>query len=175
MLRYAFDTINVVYNYKPVFSLGPDKTICNSNTLLLDPGIDNANYTWQDGSSFPTYIVRQSGIYSVNISNQCGSLSDTLAIQKGGCELYIPNSFSPNGNGENDLFRPLTFGNFNFYEFAIFNRYGKIVFQSKDPLKGWDGNYQNKKQDAGTYVWKCIYQIDNMMKNSETGTVILIR
>ncbi len=172
---YSFDTVTVAYNYKPMFSLGPNKAICNSNSLLLDPGVNNANYLWQDGSTYPTYLVRQTGQFSVMISNECGSLSDTVIIQKGGCELFIPNSFTPNGDGKNDIFRPLTFGNFNFYEFTVFNRYGKVVFSSNDPKKGWNGNYMGKDQDAGTYVWKCIYQIDKMMKNTETGTVILIR
>ena len=102
-------------------------------------------------------------------------MTDSVLIQKGGCQLYVPNSFTPNGDGKNDIFRPMIYGNAKFYEFTIFNRYGETVFQSKDPLKGWDGNYKGKKQNAGTYVWKCAYQIDNLMRNTETGTIILIR
>ena len=172
---YASDTIKIAYNYKPLFSLGSDKTVCDQNPILLDPGITNASYLWQDGSTNSTYLVTQSGLYTVTITNQCGFLSDDILIQKGGCQLFVPNSFTPDGNGKNDLFRPLTYGPLSFYEFIVFNRYGETVFQSKDPLKGWDGNYKGKKQNADTYVWKCVYQIDKLMKTTETGTVILIR
>lgn len=171
---YTFDTIQVLYNYKPSFSLGPDKTVCSGNPILLDPGITNANYLWQDGSTAKTYLVLQSGFYSVTITNLCGLLSDSVLIQKGWCQFYVPNSFTPDGDGKNDIFRPLTTG-MKFYEITIFNRYGETVFRSSDPLKGWDGNYKGKKQNAGTYVWKCIYQIDNLMRSTETGTIVLIR
>jgi gliding motility-associated-like protein len=172
---YAFDTIKVNYDRKPVFNLGPDRVVCNNDPIILDPGIPNASLLWQDGSTASTYLVRESRLYSVTVTNTCGVSSDSVLVQKGGCQVFVPNSFTPDGNGKNDQFRPWSNTAFNTYHFIIFSRYGETVFQTNDPSKGWDGNYKGKKQQAGTYVWKCIYQIGSLMKNIETGTVILLR
>ena len=172
---YASDSIHIFYSSKPIFTLGPDQFICGGNTIILDPGITGSNYLWQDGSTNRKYLVQRPGQYSVTLNNQCGFSSDTILIQKGFCDLYFPNTFTPNGDSKNDFFKPLTTSTLNRYQFQVFNRYGEVVFQTTDPSKGWDGNFKGKKQNADTYVWICVYQINGRMLNTETGTVILTR
>ena len=87
----------------------------------------------------------------------------------------MPNAFTPNNDGRNDLFKPSLFGVVKQYDFAVYNRYGKIVFETKDLSKGWDGSIQGMPQNPGVFIWKCVYQIENQLLTTESGTVLLIR
>lgn len=75
------DTINVSFNTTPEpFSLGEDTLVCVDETVLLQVPDSSNDYIWQDGSNGTTYLVTQPGSYSVQVSNQCGSLSDTVVV-----------------------------------------------------------------------------------------------
>jgi gliding motility-associated-like protein len=88
--------------------------------------------------------------------------------------LYMPNSFTPNGDGINEVFRVPPGSAFHLEEFSIFDRWGNKVFATRDITKGWDGKYKNKIR-PGTYVYlitgKDLYRKDAVIK----GTVALIR
>jgi len=89
-------------------------------------------------------------------------------------DLIMPNAFSPNGDGHNDVFRipPNTYINLN--EFSIFNRWGNKIFSTTNSGKGWDGTVHGKKQDAGMYI----YVISGTDKNGKVlykGSVMLVR
>lgn len=99
---------------------------------------------------------------------------DTLQCRP---SVYVPNAFTPNGDGPNDVFIPLFGCPPVDYEFVIFDRWGNVIFQTKDVNKGWDGtaNGGNNAQ-IDTYVWriKCsFYEGDK--KRQFTGHVALIR
>lgn len=89
--------------------------------------------------------------------------------------IYIPTGFSPNHDGRNDEFRPLIFGDIEYYHFAVYNRYGHLVFQSNDPAKAWDGTFKGRNQDYNTFVWICTYQLKGQPKETKKGTVVLVR
>ena len=90
--------------------------------------------------------------------------------------IYFPNSFTPNTDSKNDLFKAMVFSNPpKKFELYVFNRYGQIVFYTTDITKGWDGKYNGKLQPASGYVWKCVYQFEGKMLNNENGAVLLIR
>ena len=89
--------------------------------------------------------------------------------------LYVPNAFSPDNNGKNDVFKPLLFGNIVQYEFSVYNRFGQVVFRSSKPAEGWDGYYKNTPQPAGAYLWTCSYQLDNQPLKFTKGTVMIIQ
>jgi gliding motility-associated-like protein len=65
--------------------------------------------------------------------------------------VFVPNAFSPNGDGINDEFKIGNYGYLKLEEFRIFNRWGNEVFYTTDPGKGWTGNYNGKQADIGTY------------------------
>ena len=74
------DTINVIYNPSPIVNLGNDTTLCEKQTLLLQAFNNNASYTWQDGSTAPTYVVKNEGIFFVTADiNNC-TASDTITV-----------------------------------------------------------------------------------------------
>jgi gliding motility-associated-like protein len=75
-----YDTIVVNFTNAAVVNLGPDQSICTGNTLLLDATFPGATYTWQDASINPTYNVTTSGTYFVEVTNNCGTDYDTIAV-----------------------------------------------------------------------------------------------
>lgn len=95
--------------------------------------------------------------------------------------LHVPNSFTPDGDEFNEVFVPIFPDEFTplDYELVIFNRWGEIVFESKNHLIGWDGTYgvaSSRKADAGTYVWKLKFKENRTDKRHErVGHVTLVR
>jgi gliding motility-associated-like protein len=173
---FAKDTINIAYNLKPKFSLGADQLICTGNTIILNPQISDVSYLWQDGSVKPSYTITKPGLYYLTATNNCGVLSDSVLISKGVCNLYIPNSFTPNGDSRNDAFKASYGENVTEYQLQVFNRYGQIVFSATDKNKGWDGSYKGTGQPYGSYVWVIQYKtaINSNLQKLQ-GTVLLIR
>lgn len=171
------DTIQVYYNLKPVFTLGPDLVICLGQMLTLKPAIQNGNgvgYLWQDGSGNTTYNVTAPGLYSLTLSNSCGIKTDSIVVTKGTCKLYVPNAFTPNGDGVNDVFRASYGENITKFKMEIYNRWGQKVFESNDMGKGWDGTYQ-KNMVGGVFVWIIKYDSVDLKNQIMKGTVVLIR
>jgi gliding motility-associated-like protein len=71
-------------------------------------------------------------------------------------QVFVPNAFTPNGDGTNDFFLPSIFGDFSpdGFEMLIFNRWGEQIFSSKTIDIGWDGSYKGKLVQEGVYIWK---------------------
>lgn len=173
---YASDTIVVTYIPKPFFSLGKDTIICNDQSFLLQPVLNTAvDYFWQDGSTSKNFTVTKPGLFSLSASNNCGIYTDDIIVTEGLCKLVMPNSFTPNGDGLNDVFRvkyPFAVKEFQFF---IYNRFGEKIFETRDMQKGWDGTWKSVKQDTGSYIW--IIKIKGLNDNTETssGTITIIR
>jgi gliding motility-associated-like protein len=92
-----------------------------------------------------------------------------------GPTYYIPNSFTPNGDGLNDVFRALPVGIANTTYFRVFNRLGQVMFETNQWLKGWDGTFKGIPQPSGTYVW-IVSGVDKDNKKVEmNGTVNIVR
>ncbi|WPQ62901.1 PKD domain-containing protein [Chitinophaga sancti] len=134
-------------------------------------GLDNPNI------DTPTTTINHDITYTVTAYTAEGC-SGTDAINLRfivGPDIYVPTGFSPNGDGQNDIFRPLPVGITQMEFFRVFDRWGKLMYSTTEYLQGWDGNYDGKPAAIGTYVW--VVQGKNV--NSETvirkGTVTLIR
>jgi gliding motility-associated-like protein len=159
--RITMDSVNVTVAGIPEFSLGLDTTLCIGNELVLrvNAGVGNS-IRWQDGSTSSTYKVTTSGVYSVTISNDCGAVSDQIAVSYKPCEPkpQFPTGFTPNGDGHNDIFKPIVNGPMYDYDLRIYNRWGELIFLSKDQKTGWDGRYKGALVENGTYVWMLSYK-----------------
>ena len=69
--------------------------------------------------------------------------------------IYVPNSFTPDNDGRNDVFLPVVSGHDPLtYEFFIFNRWGELIFETQNSGSGWDGTYKAVMSKEDTYVWK---------------------
>ncbi|HRE63385.1 MAG TPA: PKD domain-containing protein [Ferruginibacter sp.] len=101
---------------------------------------------------------------------------DTIQIKiYKGPEIYVPTAFSPNGDGRNDILKPLLVGISSFEYFAVYNRYGEMVFKSSDPNRGWDGTVKGQAQHTGSFVWMVAGIDFTGKKIFKKGTVVLIK
>ena len=87
----------------------------------------------------------------------------------------MPSAFSPTGDKNNDLFRPICLGIKSLESFSIFNRWGVLLFRTSRIGDGWDGKFKGQIQNTNTFVWTCTYELEGIALQTETGTVILIR
>ncbi|WP_204306850.1 gliding motility-associated C-terminal domain-containing protein, partial [Klebsiella aerogenes] len=79
-----------------------------------------------------------------------------VRIYKTGPEIFVPSAFTPNGDGRNDILKPITVGITQLFYFRIYNRWGQLVFSTSSIGKGWDGTFGGVKQASGTYVFETL-------------------
>jgi gliding motility-associated-like protein len=161
---------------KPVLKINPNELdICGMTSLVISTDSFYHDYLWNDNSRSQKLDVTHPGTYWVEVtdSNNCKG-RDSITILP--CEkLAIPNAFTPNGDGINDVFRPTVYGTLLHYTLTIYDRWGHMIFRSSNPGKGWDGTLSGVLQPNGTYVWNCQYQLLGNKPDHKSGTVILIR
>lgn len=151
-------------------------------TALATGGTAPYTYSW---NTFPvqnnaTATNLSAGNYIVTATDNNGcSVSTPVQINEpapGSCgDVYFPNAFTPNGDTKNENFGPL--GNLaaiSEYLLLIYNRYGELVFNSRDPFRRWNGYYKGK-QLSGSYVWSATYIYKGRFKREEKGSVTIIR
>ncbi len=166
------DTIQVAYLDKPVFTLGKDTVICQGQSIVLRPHLNiAANYLWQDGSTQPEIIVKETGLYRLQASNVCGSFSDDIVLTQGLCTLMLPNAFTPNRDGLNDVFSVKYPFPVKGFLLSVYNRFGEKVFETTDMMKGWDGTYKALDQPVGVYTW--IVHLQGMDNKEQFGKGII--
>ncbi|MCF8331053.1 MAG: gliding motility-associated C-terminal domain-containing protein [Bacteroidales bacterium] len=159
--------------------LGEDTMVCSSDPLTLDAGSGFDQYTWQDGFSGQKYIASFPGEYWVEVTDNGCMNTDTIVLTP--CEnelsrLYVPNTFTPDGNGLNDLFLAKGNGILD-YEILIYNRWGQKIYHSKDMTKGWNGKFKNKMAPQGNYFYLIKYTTMNKpyQVKSKKGAFLLLR
>jgi gliding motility-associated-like protein len=111
-------------------------------TGLSDPLITN-----------PIAIPLTSTVYLINVTDTDGCIKGDSILIGVYDPIFIPNAFTPNGDGENDVFRVPQTISFDLTDFVVYNRWGIKVFETSDINQGWDGTYQGNKCDIGTYVY----------------------
>jgi gliding motility-associated-like protein len=168
----TMDSVNVNVTGLPAAVLPNDTTWCNGIPLVLAPSLEGATgIRWQDGSINKTYTVTIPGTYSVVVFNNCGTITDQITVAFKDCDPkpQFPTAFTPNGDGNNDIFRPVVQGPMYDYNLRIFNRWGEIIFVSKAYDTGWNGKYAEKLVENGTYVWLLSY------KKTMVGSAIIAK
>ncbi len=126
----------------------------------------------------PVATVQQDMIYRVKASTDEGCYAEDeirVKVFRTGPEIFVPNAFTPNGDGRNDVIRPTPVGIRQFDYFRIYNRWGQLIFATHIPTNGWDGLMGGNKALGGTYVWEA-RGIDYTGKAIlKRGSFILIR
>ena len=89
--------------------------------------------------------------------------------------IYVPRVFTPNGDGTNDLLKPILVGIATFHYFSIYNRWGNLIFTTQDPNQGWDGTFKGVPQPVETYLWIAEGIDNNGKKIVQKGMVSLVR
>ncbi len=127
------------------------------------------------GQNYAGYT--RSGTYTdfFTATNGCDSVRTLNLTVKNNCNIYIPNAFTPNNDGLNDMFKPTINLALQKFSFIIFNRYGEKIFETYEYGKGWDGTYKGKDQATGSYVYRITFTNISGYVSDNNGTVLLIR
>lgn len=174
-------TINVV---PPVPAFAGNDTIAIKGRPFQLNGSGGETYQWSpvEGLSNPDIPnpvtnINRAITYHLKVYTKEGCLGeDDIHLRfMEGPEIYVPNAFSPNGDGVNDVFRPLPVGITRLDYFRVYNRWGELVFDTKEYLKGWDGRQRNGQAGNGTYVWVVGGLNETGQMVEYKGTVVLIR
>jgi gliding motility-associated-like protein len=106
----------------------------------------------------------------------CFDTSIQKIVVPNSCYIAVPNAFTPNNDGLNDYLYPLNAYKATDLLFRVYNRFGQMIFETRDWTKRWDGRFKGQKADPGTYVWILIYtNIDTGKKVQQKGTTILLK
>jgi gliding motility-associated-like protein len=163
-------------------------------TLFQNNSLSTANSVWDfgDGSAQSTVFSpihtfpEKAGSYTVTLqisnSNGCTDTNSQIVKIEQDPIYYVPNAFTPNGSALNNVFLPIFSPSLALesYNLKIFNRWGEIVFESQDPLKGWDGTVYTTKgvsmSPDGMYTYKLVFIEEGFEKVFEVvGSVVLLR
>jgi gliding motility-associated-like protein len=115
--------------------------------------------------------------YTVRVSNGSCYNDDEIKVVvfKTGPDIFVPSAFTPNGDGKNDVIRPVLLGISKLHFFSIYNRWGQLLFTTNIENKGWDGIFSGVAQPSGTYVYQAS-GVDFLGRPVlKKGTVVLIR
>ena len=152
------------------FSVQPinNRVILGSNVVLLDCSQNATNWFWDmdNGVTFNskmvTYAYPEVGLYNVllTVTDDFGC-EDTISHQievREQMRMYVPNSFSPNGDGLNDVFKPVGIEiSEEGYTFSVYDRWGGLIFMTHDLNKGWDGTVNGRPVEGGSVMRYIIF------------------
>ena len=180
------DTISFQILPPPNVGIGVDTTgFCESGIITLIAGAIGAEtLTWSTGETSGAIQVTAAGTYSLTGVNMCGTTTATLTLtlpdctgQPADCRIEFPNAFTPDGDGLNDKYKPLSDCEiYAEYRFRIYSRWGQLVYESTDPSTGWDGNYEDKPMPSDLFAWILEYRFPNEEEPTlEKGEVTLLR
>ena len=171
----------VIVNPLPIVTLTPDESfIYEGETIELEVG-DYEIYQWynSDGfdlGNFTTLTVSDSGTFYVEVKdfNGCDGVSNFAIVNtQPQTNLFIPNTFTPNGDDHNELFSIIG-DNIKTFSIQIFNRWGELMFMSKSIDKSWDGTFKNKKVQEGTYYYNVKVLGDDNINIELSGSLNII-
>lgn len=158
-------------------SLGRDTCLGESDSLVLKATAGFTSYHWMNTiTNDSTFMITQPGKYWVEVSNNCGAKRDSIEVfKKCDFEIYIPNAFTPNGDGMNDYFGVPDLNMNRVTKLKIYNRWGQLIFETNSINKQWDGRYNNSQQPAGVYIYYAEMKDLNEKIVTKRGVITLIR
>jgi gliding motility-associated-like protein len=163
----------------PDTALLPDSLVlCPGEPQLLEaPEIPGARYRWSNGDTTRYTTIGLPGLYTLQVITPCWLHTENVLAYQSPCgtRIFIPNAFTPDGDGTNDYFE--IFGPIEPFTLIVTDRWGKVVYQSDDYQNNWDGTYQNEPLPMGVYSYRIIYaKYEGGPKNyDKMGTLTLFR
>ncbi len=177
----------------PKMEIKQDEIILNAGSTVKLETTNTGDVTkwkwtpskWLDNPNLasPTATARESIVYTCVAANdgQCITRDEVkITVICNNANIFVPNTFSPNGDGMNDIFYPRGKGVFTIKSLRIFNRWGEVVFerigfQANDATAGWDGTFKGSKLPTDVYVYAMEVQCDNSTIIPTKGNVTLLR
>jgi gliding motility-associated-like protein len=185
--------VKVQVNPKPKVNVGPDVIQATGTTYTFSPTAQNGPIvTWQwspaqdlscTNCSTPVAAVKKNMTYYATVTNEFGCVGTDSMHIKTFClntQVFIPNAFSPDGDGVNDVLMVRGKGIAQVRSFRIFSRWGELVFEKRnflpnDPAFGWDGRVRGKVGAPEVYVYTADVICENDLINTYKGNVTLLK
>jgi gliding motility-associated-like protein len=176
----------------PEVSAGADQTINVGKEIQIVPTIsqDVTSVVWTPSigivsQNYPSITVKptESLEYTVRAKNEGGCIAEdkvSVYVTCNNSNIFVPNTFSPNGDGANDIFYPRGSGLFKILNLKVFNRWGEVVFErsnfnANDASAGWDGTFKGKPLAPDVFVYMLQVVCDNNSILTFKGNIALIR
>ncbi|MCW3071615.1 MAG: hypothetical protein JWO44_1505 [Bacteroidetes bacterium] len=170
----AITTSGNVDSEHPVLTVFNGSQDGSSCMLYYGDGASDAGCGWAD----ITHVYENEGTYTVmqivTSANGCRDTAETTISVIYETTFFAPNAFTPNSNGNNDMFMIKGIG-LNDFKLSIYDRWGEKIFESNDIMKGWDGTYKGRLVEQDVYVWKVDYTTRRIGKQQQIGRVTVVR
>ncbi len=177
------DTIQVGELPSPILNLAPEYVICipDGQSVTLDArGQGVLEYEWQpSGDTTQTISVNLEGTYTVQATNNDGCVTEqsTNVVDKCEPRFFIPDAFTPDGEGHNEILE--IFGAYyTNFSMRIYNRWGEVIYATNNLEDRWDGTYKGLKVQPGSYPYVLSYESLYYPERAPTvkrGSVMIIR
>ncbi|MFN8305193.1 MAG: gliding motility-associated C-terminal domain-containing protein [Ferruginibacter sp.] len=178
------NTIGMAVKPNPVISFNPaTPAILSGNSVQLNAIVNGtvSSYLWTPSTGLNNPFIPNpranpaiTTTYKLKVVSTDNCVTEKELLVKVSLDIYIPNSFTPDGDGLNDVFRVPPGTSLTLNVFSVFDRYGKEVFRTHNVHEGWNGTYKGASCPAGTYTY--IIRGSDLRRNVQlTGTVVLIR
>jgi gliding motility-associated-like protein len=178
--------IELIVSENPVAAFHGTDTLEMHAGDVLDAGPGMASYRWSPGDTTQSIVIQTEGMYSVGMESLFGCLGkDSIYVKITTDEIpsnyiFIPNAFSPDGDGLNDIFMASASSDYiQKFHMLIFDRWGGEIFESNDIFLGWDGTFHGKPLPCGMYTYKIAYSIypsfGDYSEQVRLGTVMVVR
>jgi gliding motility-associated-like protein len=187
------DTFHVRVLPRILLSAGRDTAIVNNQPLQLNATLGDSTlyqFMWSPPTGLNSTIIKnpiailnssmvdESITYIVRATNSIGCYAEddiNVKVFKTGPDIFVPSGFTPNGDGHNDVIRPILVGIKQLKYFRVYNRWGQLVFSTTESGKGWDGSISGQPQSTNNFVYvaQAIDYTGRII--SRKGNVMLIR
>ncbi len=175
------DTFRVNTSVGTIPNFGKEFVVCESdnNKTLSVKAPNDVQLYWNNGAKTPSINVAKEGLYWVkSISKNCGTKTDSVFVKfkNCDCDVFIPNSFTPNEDDKNDLFAPVFQCEYGFFSLTIMDRWGNTVYTSSNINGKWDGRFKSNPCPDDIYVYHLeAIQKGNDKKLIRNGHIALFR
>ena len=184
--------INLLAFKNPTVDAAEDKLTSFGKPITMTPQFssDVTQWLWEPATylscsdcASPVATPEFNTTYKLTVKNDGGcQASDNMTVRLT-CDksnLFIPTAFTPNNDGLNDFFYPISSGVFKIQSLKIFNRNGELVFQNgsfkpNDKTKGWDGKYKGQEAETGNYIYTMEIICNNNNSLSFSGNILLLK
>lgn len=174
----------LIVSENPVAAFHGSDTLTEAPGYILEAGSGQSSYLWNTGETSESITIDTAGYYWVEMVTHAGCtgkdsvyilISDEIPPEF----MFIPNAFSPNGDGLNDTFKAVSGRELGFFLMQIYNRWGEKLFESSDISIGWDGKKNGSLCPADAYVYKIVYSLPGTPSTErpmiKTGAVVIVK
>ena len=179
------DAISVDFNPSPVSMAAHQFFVCldeSPNYVPIDAGNPGSGFVWSHGDTNQVTFAGAYGWYFVTVTNEfdCSAVDSAVVNEFCPAAIYVPNTFTPDGDGVNDLFMAVG-KNIAELTMRVFDRYGNVFWETDRPGVGWDGTVNGAPLPNEVYVWRMTYRlledVDGTVGReiSQTGHVTILR